>query len=104
MALRVRVCALDEIAENELQSFEVPGVAIPILVTMVNGEIIAGTSMCPHEDVSLVRGSIRGKHIVCSAHGYRFDLHSGQCAHDPTLRWRLYKTSIQSGQLYVDLA
>lgn len=104
MALRVRVCALDEIREGELQSFPVPGVLVPVLVTMVDGNIIAGTSMCPHEDVSLVRGCIQGSAIVCSAHGYEFNLYTGQCSHDPSLRWLTYKTSIRSGDLYVDLA
>ena len=79
MALRVRVCKLDEIIENELQDFDVAGVDVPVLVTRVDGEIIAGTSMCPHEDVSLVGGCIEEGTIVCSAHGYAFDLRSGQC-------------------------
>lgn len=104
MALRMRVCSLDEIEEGELKSFDVPGVEVPVLVTRVEGEIVAGTSMCPHEDVSLVRGCIQNGMIVCSAHGYAFDLRSGQCSHDPTLRWRVYQTTIQSGDLYVDLA
>ncbi len=104
MALRVRVCAVDQIVEDQLASYEVEGVAIPILVTKVAGEIIAGTSMCPHEDVSLVRGCIQGTEIVCSAHGYAFDLRTGLCSHDTNLRWRTYKCTIESGQLYVDLA
>lgn len=103
MALQVRVCAISEIREGELQSFPVPGVLVPVLVTMVDGKIIAGTSMCPHEDVSLTRGCIQGTSIVCSGHGYAFDLLTGECSHDPSLRWKTYKTFIRSGELYVDL-
>jgi nitrite reductase/ring-hydroxylating ferredoxin subunit len=101
---RVRVCHVDEVVEGELKKFAVEGVQIPVLVTRVEGELIAGTSMCPHEDVSLVRGCIRNGAIVCRAHGYAFDIHTGQCSHDPTLRWRTYKITVTSGEVYVDLA
>jgi nitrite reductase/ring-hydroxylating ferredoxin subunit len=103
VALRVRVCQLDEIVEGVLKSFPVEGVDVPVLVTRVEGEIIAGTSMCPHEDVSLTRGTIQEGTLVCRAHGYAFDLRSGQCAHDPKLRWRIYTTRIVGSDLYVEL-
>ncbi len=101
---KVRVCEEAEVAEGELKSFSVEGVDIPVLVTRQNGELIAGTSMCPHEDVSLVRGCIRDGAIVCRAHGYAFDLKTGACSHDPRLHWRVYKITVASGQIYVDLA
>lgn len=103
MPLKLRVCRLDEILEDELLSFEVPGVTIPILVTKVDGKIIAGSSMCPHEDVSLVGGRVDGTDIICSAHGYAFDLQSGECSHDDNLRWRRYTTEIIDDELYVNL-
>jgi len=103
MGMRLRVCSVSEIEEGVLKSFAVEGVTVPILVTMVDGAIIAGTSMCPHEDVSLVGGCIEDGTIVCRAHGYAFDLQTGECSHDPTLFWRLYKTSIGDGILYAEL-
>lgn len=101
---RIRVCEESEVADGELKAFPVEGVEIPILVTRVDGELVAGTSMCPHEDVSLVRGCIRKGSIVCRAHGYAFDLRTGACSHDPNLRWRVYKITVKDGQIYVDLA
>lgn len=103
MPLQLRVCRLDEIIEDELQSFEVAGVTIPILVTKVGGKIFAGSSMCPHEDVSLVGGRLDGTNIVCPGHGYAFDMQSGQCSHDEKLRWRTYTTEIIANVLYVNL-
>ena len=101
---KVRVCAEDQIAEGELKSFSVDGVDIPILVTRVDGELVAGTSMCPHEDVSLVKGRICDGELVCRAHGYAFNLRTGACSHDPKLHWRVYKITVTSGHVYVDLA
>lgn len=103
MALRVRVCDIDEIARGELKTFAVEGVDVPILVTRIDEELIAGTSMCPHEDVSLANGVLKKGNIVCRGHGYAFDLKTGQCQHDPKLRWRIYKTHILGGVLYVEL-
>ena len=103
VGMRLRVCALDEIIDDELVSFEVLGVTIPILVTRVEGEIIAGSSMCPHEDVSLTSGRIDGSEIVCKAHGYAFDVKTGECSHDSSLRWRTYRTVIIGSELFVDL-
>lgn len=103
MALRVRVCQLDEIVEGELKTFAVEGVDVPILVTRMGQEVVAGTSMCPHEDVSLGNGVLKRGNIVCRGHGYAFDLKTGQCVHDPKLRWRLYTTHIVDDDLYVEL-
>jgi nitrite reductase/ring-hydroxylating ferredoxin subunit len=103
VALRVRVCDLSDITEGVLKSYAVEGVDVPILVTRIEGEIVAGTSMCPHEDVPLTRGIIKDGHIVCRAHGYAFDLKTGQCQHDPKLRWLLYKTFIVGTELQVEL-
>lgn len=103
MALRVRVCDVGEIVEGELKVFAVEGVDIPVLVTRVKGDLVVGTSMCPHEDVSLANGVLKKGKIVCRGHGYAFDLRTGQCEHDPKLRWRLYKTEIVGSELFVEL-
>ena len=59
MALQVRVCKLVDIVDNELRAFKVKGVTWPVLVTRVDGEILATAGVCPHEDVELVDGGDR---------------------------------------------
>lgn len=51
MALRVQVCRVGDVAPGESRGFTVPGVALPIMVTNLDGTYIATASMCPHEDV-----------------------------------------------------
>jgi nitrite reductase/ring-hydroxylating ferredoxin subunit len=53
--------------------------------------------------VSLVGGVIVGNEIMCSAHGYHFDLDTGACSHDRSLRWRVFRITLLDGDLYVDL-
>ena len=90
MALRVRVCALGDVVDGELRAFAVAGVTWPVIVTRVDGALVAVPGVCPHEDVALWDGDLRGHAIVCPGHGYQFDLRTGRCKHDPGLELRRY--------------
>jgi nitrite reductase/ring-hydroxylating ferredoxin subunit len=103
MALRVRVCSLDDIADGELRAFAVSGVTWPVIVTRVDGELVAVPGVCPHEDVALATGELRGGAIVCAGHGYAFDLATGRCTHDPSLELRRYPITVVGGDVWVDL-
>lgn len=103
MALRVQVCRVGDVAPGESRGFAVPGVDIPIMITNLDGRLIATPSMCPHEDVSLLGCKRRGAIIICRGHGYRFDLRTGACSHDARLVLQRYRVSIENEVLYVDL-
>lgn len=103
MGLRVRVCETTDVAPGEAKGFEVAGVTIPILVTNIDGRFLATTSMCPHEDVSLLSAKRKGTRIFCPGHGYEFDLEQGACKHDPQLTLRCYRVTVIDGALFVDL-
>ena len=106
MALRVRVCDLDEVAPGELRAFPVSGVTWPVMVTLVEGELFAFQGVCPHDDVSLADyGALTGApaEITCRVHGYCFDLRSGRCEHNPRLHLRRYPITLMGKELWVDL-
>jgi nitrite reductase/ring-hydroxylating ferredoxin subunit len=107
MALRVRVCRLADVAEGQLRAFAVEGVTWPVIVTCIEGEVIAVPGVCPHEDVALWDGHLEGAGpdaaIVCPGHGYRFDLHTGHCKHDPGLELRRYPVTIVGDDVWADL-
>jgi toluene monooxygenase system ferredoxin subunit len=103
MALRVRVCAIADVADGELRAFAVAGVTWPVIVTRVDGELVAVPGVCPHEDVALVDGEFTGHAIVCPGHGYAFDLRTGRCKHDPDLALRRYPITRIGDELWVDL-
>ena len=103
MALRVRVCALSDVVDDELRAFVVPGVTWPVIVTRVDGELIAVPGVCPHEDVALWNGDLRGHAIICPGHGYAFDVRTGRCQHDPGLELRRYPITRVGDELWVDL-
>ena len=103
MALRVRVCALADVVPGELRAFAVNGVTWPVIVTTVDGALVAVAGVCPHEDVSLADGDLEGVTLVCPGHAYGFDLRTGRCRHDATLELRRYKLTLQDGDVWVDL-
>jgi nitrite reductase/ring-hydroxylating ferredoxin subunit len=103
VAVHVRVCKVDEVAEGALRAFLVAGVTWPIIVTRVDGDLVACAGVCPHEDVALGGGTLEGARLVCPGHGYAFDLRTGTCTHDPTLALRRYEITIRGDEVWVDL-
>ena len=104
MALRVRVCDLDDVAPGELRAFAVAGVTWPVMVTIVDGELLAFPGVCPHDDVALADyGTLAGGEITCRVHGYRFDLRNGRCEHAPRLQLRRYPVTLIGREVWVDL-
>lgn len=103
MALRVRVCKLTDVVDDELRAFPVAGVTWPVIVTRVDGELFACPGVCPHEDVGLADGDLTGTVITCCGHGYEFDLRTGACRHDRTLHLRRYPITVVESEVWVDL-
>lgn len=104
MALRVRVCQLDQIVPGELRAFAVAGVTWPVMVTSIGGDLIAFQGVCPHDDVSLADyGVLDGPEVTCRVHGYRFDVHTGTCEHAPYLHLRRYRITLINTDVWVDL-
>jgi nitrite reductase/ring-hydroxylating ferredoxin subunit len=103
VALRVRVCTLDQVAEGALRAFAVAGVTWPVIVTRLDGGLVAVAGVCPHEDVALADGALRRGSIICPGHGYAFDLATGRCGHDPDLVLRRYPITLVGDEIWVDL-
>jgi nitrite reductase/ring-hydroxylating ferredoxin subunit len=104
MALRIQLCQVDDVVEGELRGHRVTGVIWPVMITMVDGELIAFPGVCPHDDVSLVDyGVLEDEKLVCRVHGYRFDLRTGRCEHSPALYLRRYRITILGAAVWVDL-
>jgi toluene monooxygenase system ferredoxin subunit len=104
VVLRVRVCDLADVVPGELRGFAVPNVTWPVMVTALEGELVAFPGVCPHDDVSLVDYGVREGHEVrCRVHGYRFDLRTGGCEHAPALHLRRYRVTVIGAEVWVDL-
>jgi nitrite reductase/ring-hydroxylating ferredoxin subunit len=103
MPLRVKVCTLADVRDGELVGFAVAGVTWPVMVTRLDDEIIATTSVCPHEDVSLLGGRYESGVVTCPGHAYELDLRTGRCLHDARLQLRRYKVTLVGDDVWIDL-
>jgi nitrite reductase/ring-hydroxylating ferredoxin subunit len=101
--LRARVCRVDDVPAGAMAAFTVAGVTWPVLATRLHGEIVATAGVCPHEDVGLADGDLDGACLTCPGHGYRFDVTTGACEHDPRLRLKRYRVTIIDGDVWIDL-
>jgi phenylpropionate dioxygenase-like ring-hydroxylating dioxygenase large terminal subunit len=55
-----------------------------VLFRGADGEVGALEDRCPHRDVPLSRGHVRGSHLACAYHGWEFD-RAGACQRVPCL-------------------
>ncbi len=56
----------------------------PVVVFRAAGEVAALVDRCPHRNVPLSLGRVRGAHLQCAYHGWEFDC-NGQCRAIPGL-------------------
>jgi len=103
MALRVRVCRADEVPPGTRRAVAVAGLAWPVLVANLDGEIVVTAGVCPHEDVDLTGGELDAGVITCPGHGYQFDLRTGRCGHDPRLHLPRYRVTLRGGEVWIDV-
>lgn len=85
--LMVRLCRLEELAAGAARGFD-PGCsgADTLFVLRRGGTVRAFRNRCPHQGARLEYRKDRflsqdGRHVVCHAHGARFDPDTGICNH-----------------------
>ncbi|RIJ58364.1 non-heme iron oxygenase ferredoxin subunit [Clavibacter phaseoli] len=98
----VRICAVEELGENEALRIEIEGLAIA-LVKDSSGTVHAIGDTCTHGDISLAEGFVEGDTLECWAHGSKFSLETGKPrtlpAYEPV---PVYPVSIVDGDIHID--
>jgi 3-phenylpropionate/trans-cinnamate dioxygenase ferredoxin subunit len=97
-----RVCALDELVQDEARRVEIDGVAIAVVLDG-NGEVHAIGDVCTHGDISLSDGFVEGETLECWAHGSAFSLTTGRPLNLPAYEpVPVYEVVIDSGDVLID--
>lgn len=73
----VPVARVGEVAEGAMKPVDLGG--RQLLLARVDGNYFAFARDCPHEFADLATGALRQSRIMCSNHGYCFDLATGEC-------------------------
>jgi nitrite reductase/ring-hydroxylating ferredoxin subunit len=77
----VKVTEAAEVAEGELEAFDVGGVRVA--VANVGGTLHAFGDTCTHLQCSLAQGHLEGTVVTCSCHGSQFDITTGAVLRGP---------------------
>lgn len=71
-----QVLSINDLWEGEMRAVKIDG--WPILLIHQNGEVRAYLDKCPHQAFALSRGMKEGTRLTCAAHGWTFDVLTGQ--------------------------
>lgn len=99
----VRVCSLDDVAENEAKRFDVDGHRLAVVRFEAEDVFVIGDK-CSHADYSLAEGEIDAsdRTIECWKHGSTFSLETGAPDCLPATRpVPVYDVSIDNGDVFV---
>ncbi|MBE7552365.1 MAG: Rieske (2Fe-2S) protein [Anaerolineales bacterium] len=101
----VTVATLDELPKNRMKRVELFGQ--PLIVANTGREIVAFAQVCPHAGTSLLKGTLKGRHIVCPLHFYMWNVCTGEPvepADEDILPCYPVRVDAESGLIQVALA
>lgn len=95
----LEVCALSALPERQAVKRTCEG--RPLLLWREGESVRAYKAYCSHQGMELMASGLKGEHVVCAQHGWRFDLPEGRCARGE--RWSLTElpVSLRQGRVSV---
>ncbi len=97
-----KVCTLDDVWEGDMESFEVDGNEI-LIVVMDGGKVIATQAVCPHQNFDLVEGDLKGKVLTCRQHLWQFDVETGKGINPDHAEIAMYPVKVENDEIFVDV-
>lgn len=67
----------------------------------VDGNVYAMDNACLHHGSSLGTSQLEGKIVTCRAHGWRYDVTTGNVAHVPGYGVATYAVKVEGGKILV---
>ncbi|HBK74888.1 MAG TPA: non-heme iron oxygenase ferredoxin subunit [Gammaproteobacteria bacterium] len=98
---------LDVGADTDLEPGDMKRLDIgrePVLLSNVEGTIVAVADTCTHEDASLSGGALNGVFVRCPLHGSRFCLLDGKAVDDPAeIDLEIFSVKIEHGRILIQV-
>ena len=99
----VDVCAVDDIAEEDVMRFDHGGRTFAIYRSP-DGQFYATDGLCTHEKVHLADGLVMDNIIECPKHNGRFDYRTGEAKGAPVcINLRTYPVQVEGGKVLIDV-
>jgi 3-phenylpropionate/trans-cinnamate dioxygenase ferredoxin subunit len=74
-----------------------------VFVTMNNGVLYCAENRCPHEDIKLTLGCLKGDRVKCSLHGYSFNLETGDSSEEDVDNMLVYPIKQENNEIYIEI-
>jgi 3-phenylpropionate/trans-cinnamate dioxygenase ferredoxin subunit len=99
----VKVCAADELADDDVMPFNLDDREFAIYRT-IDGEFFASDGRCTHQGTLLCDGLVMDDVIECPKHNGRFSLRDGRALGAPVLvDLTMYSLKVEDGIVYLDV-
>ena len=99
--IKIKACEARELGVGSGTLVTVGGKAVALF--RVGERVVAVDAECPHEGGPLQEGTIEDGCVVCPWHNYKFELDSGRCELDPSLRLGTYPATIEEDVVMVEV-
>ncbi len=85
-----------------METFEVDGTDV-LLVHAEGGKVCAIQTICPHQEVPLVEGTLDGTVLTCRMHLWEFDVTTGKGVNPDHAEIAQYPVRVEDDDVYVDV-
>lgn len=96
-----RACSLDELWQGEMQLIQINGTEV-LMVHTEDGKVSATQAMCPHQEVCLDGGELKGRTLTCKQHLWQFDVVTGKGLNPTHAELAIYPTRIEGDDVFVE--
>ena len=101
MAVMTKVAKKSEIAPGTSKVVEVGGKTVAIF--NCEGAFYAIDNTCKHRGGPLGEGSLSNTTVTCPWHGWEYDVTTGACAMDESIKVQTYDVNVEGDDLIVSV-
>ena len=101
MAVLTKVAKTSEIAPGTGKVVEAGGKTVAIF--NCEGTFYAIDNTCKHRGGPLGEGSLSSTTVTCPWHGWEYDVKTGECAMDPSIKVQKFDVKVEGDDLLVSL-
>ena len=96
----VKVAKKSEIPDDTGKLASAKGMEVALF--KVDGKVCAIHSVCPHQGGPLDEGGLTGKLVTCPWHGWEFDVTTGACAFNDSIKVPTFKVKEEGDDVFVE--
>ena len=99
MATLTKIATRSEISKGTGKAVEVSGKTIAVF--NCDGQFFAMENTCRHRGGPLAEGTLSGTSVSCPWHGWEYDVTSGACAMDPSIKMQRFDVKVEGEDLFI---